>query len=208
VRISPNEVDTCALDAVKSIYDTRETFKKSAWYSNLAAVNSPVLFSITDVDAHRRLRRLLAAQTTESSLKALIPLVEERVELYVQRIKQDLNNHGVIDVFKWNLFLATDVIGEVSFGKSFRLLESGKVCYYSSTHLAISQTEIQALCVSRKRNMCKTWKTLDRWGLFVLPSHGWCPLQKLFHFQYLKRQYKLHEIFGDMGKSLLAATMN
>jgi hypothetical protein len=32
----------------------------------------------------------------------------------------------VSDVFKWNLFLATDVIGELAFGESFRMLQFGK----------------------------------------------------------------------------------
>jgi hypothetical protein len=33
----------------------------------------------------------------------------------------------VADVFKWWLFMATDIIGELSFGESFRMLEAGKV---------------------------------------------------------------------------------
>lgn len=34
---------------------------------------------------------------------------------------------GAVDVYKWWMFMATDVIGELSFGESFRMLEYGKV---------------------------------------------------------------------------------
>lgn len=39
----------------------------------------------------------------------------------------ELTDHGVTDVFKWWLFMATDIIGELTFGDSFRMLEIGKV---------------------------------------------------------------------------------
>lgn len=38
-----------------------------------------------------------------------------------------MGRRGAADVFKWWLFMATDVIGELSFGESFRVLEAGEV---------------------------------------------------------------------------------
>lgn len=46
----------------------------------------------------------------------------------INKITMDLKAHGVTDVFKWWLFMATDIIGELTFGDSFRMLEIGKVC--------------------------------------------------------------------------------
>lgn len=40
---------------------------------------------------------------------------------------EEIQNRGATDVFKWWLFMATDIIGELSFGESFRMLEAGKV---------------------------------------------------------------------------------
>ena len=40
---------------------------------------------------------------------------------------EEMKGRGVADVFKWFLFYSTDVIGELSFGESFRMLEIGKV---------------------------------------------------------------------------------
>lgn len=45
----------------------------------------------------------------------------------IGRISEELEKRGAADVFKWWLFMATDVIGELSFGESFRMLEAGEV---------------------------------------------------------------------------------
>ena len=34
---------------------------------------------------------------------------------------------GFADVYKWALFMTTDVIGELTFGESFKMLERGEV---------------------------------------------------------------------------------
>lgn len=64
---------------------------------------------------------------SESSLKLLLPEINELVDLAIQRMKQESESRGVMDVFKWNLFMTTDIIGRLSFGDSFRMLEKGEV---------------------------------------------------------------------------------
>lgn len=49
----------------------------------------------------------------------------------IARIEEEIEKTGTADIFKWWTFMATDVIGELSFGESFRMLELGKVY---STH--------------------------------------------------------------------------
>ncbi|KAM3486534.1 hypothetical protein MY8738_000400 [Beauveria namnaoensis] len=126
VRIAPDEVDVTDIDAVKDIYDSQETFKKSSFYRKLTAVRTPVLFALSDVSTHRRLRRLMSTPLSVSSLKTQFPLVRSRVELYIKKVKDEKISRGVADLFKWNMFLATDVVGELSFGTSFNTLELGK----------------------------------------------------------------------------------
>ena len=43
------------------------------------------------------------------------------------RMVEEIQTRGATDIFKWWLFMATDIIGELSFGESFRMLEAGKV---------------------------------------------------------------------------------
>lgn len=45
----------------------------------------------------------------------------------VDGITRELKTRGASDVFKWWLFFATDVIGELTFGESFQMLEAGEV---------------------------------------------------------------------------------
>ncbi|KAK2591845.1 hypothetical protein QQS21_010454 [Conoideocrella luteorostrata] len=146
VRVSPSEVMVTDLDAIKIIYSTRETYRKSKFYYIFSGLPVFSLFSTTDVDHHRKLRRLMASQLSESSLKSLIPQVSSRVELAIQRMKEEAKTRGVTDVFKWTLFMATDVIGELSFGESFKMLEQGEKNQYAKDLESISS-------VSKSRNV-------------------------------------------------------
>ena len=55
------------------------------------------------------------------------PIIDDRVRLCMTRMEEEMRNRGVADVYMWWTFLATDIIGELSFGESFRMLELGKV---------------------------------------------------------------------------------
>lgn len=76
---------------------------------------------------HRRFRRLLSSPLSESGLKAFLPQIDSKVNLVIQRMEEEYKTRGATDIYKWWLFMATDVIGELSFGESFRMLENGKV---------------------------------------------------------------------------------
>lgn len=80
-----------------------------------------------DPEFHHRHRRLLAGPLSESSLKYMIPQVDARVKLAIERIGEEMESRGAADVFKWWRFMTTDVIGELTFGDSFRMLELGHV---------------------------------------------------------------------------------
>ncbi|KAJ5036242.1 hypothetical protein NUH16_004112 [Penicillium rubens] len=131
VRISPDQVDICDTSAVKEIHKTNSRFAKTAFYRKLSVGNVPTTFSTTDRHFHTHRRRLLAAPISDSSLARLEPLIANRVRMAVNKITMDLMAHGTTDVFKWWLFMATDVIGELTFGDSFRMLEIGKKNQYS-----------------------------------------------------------------------------
>lgn len=72
----------------------------------------------------------------------------------VNKITMDLTAHGVTDVFKWWLFMATDIIGELTFGDSFRMLEIGKVC----GGYKLEKKSIYTNNNYRKLNTVLTWK--------------------------------------------------
>ena len=85
------------------------------------------MFTTGDPHFHSARRRLLASPISDSSLTRMEPIILSRVQMAIDRIAEEMGKRGVADVFKWWLFMATDVIGELSFGESFRMLEAGEV---------------------------------------------------------------------------------
>ena len=113
--------------AVRTIHAVKTGYLKSPFYKMLAGTATPSAFSTTDVEYHRLHRRLLSTPLSESALKTVEPIVRSKASLAVQRMDEEMESRGVADVFKWFLFYSTDVIGELSFGESFRMLDIGKV---------------------------------------------------------------------------------
>lgn len=127
VRTGPNGVDICDISAVKEIHKTNSRFLKSDWYRKLVVNSAETMFSTTDPHLHASRRRLLASPISDSSLTRMEPIISSRVHMAIGRISEEMEKRGAADVFKWWLFMATDVIGELSFGESFRMLEAGEV---------------------------------------------------------------------------------
>ncbi|KAJ9486076.1 hypothetical protein VN97_g7272 [Penicillium thymicola] len=89
------------------------------------------VFSTTDPHFHSNRRRLLASPISDTSLHQHEYLITDRVKMTISRMAEEIQNRGATDVFKWWLFMATDIIGELSFGESFRMLEAGKKTQYT-----------------------------------------------------------------------------
>ncbi|KAJ6440463.1 S-(hydroxymethyl)glutathione dehydrogenase [Purpureocillium lavendulum] len=130
VRIAPTEVDVCDVNALKTIYTVRETFLKPVWYQHFTTFGKENVFNTNNVEFHRRHRRLLSGPISESSLREYKDLVDSRCALTLQRMKEDMRSKGAADLFKWWMFFATDVIGEMTFGESFQTLEHGQKTDY------------------------------------------------------------------------------
>ncbi|CAN9177979.1 unnamed protein product [Alternaria alternata] len=99
---------------------------KSTWYSFFTGeTKEPNLFTVTDPHIHANFRRLVAYNFSEKWIRNLEPYIAKTVRLAVERIAGDIKEHGHSDIYKWFTFMATDVVGQSSFGESFRMLETG-----------------------------------------------------------------------------------
>lgn len=127
VRIKTTEVDICDSKAVKDIHSTQAKFYKSGFYSALLSRAPQTMFSTRDPKFHGQRRRLLATAMSDSALTKLEDQIAQLVSLAVQRIGEEMETRKAADVMKWWLFMTTDVIGELTFGESFRMLERGQV---------------------------------------------------------------------------------
>ncbi|KAI9042841.1 cytochrome P450 [Aspergillus affinis] len=131
VRIATNEVDICDVGAARAIHRTGGRFMKSEWYRLLIPRPFENVFSTPDPHLHSSRRRLLASPLSDTSLTRFEPQIRHMVQLAISQMSCEMKVKGSVDVFKWWLFMATDIIGELSFGESFRMLENGEKNQYS-----------------------------------------------------------------------------
>ncbi|RSL53645.1 hypothetical protein CEP53_007702 [Fusarium sp. AF-6] len=129
VRIGPNEVDISQISAVKEIHSVKGGYKKSRFYELLVPGTTNV-FNSTDTEFHRRHRRILSSPLSESSIKTVESAVDQKVKLVISKMAEEMATRHVTDVAKMWLFMATDIISELSFGESFGMLEAGKKNQY------------------------------------------------------------------------------
>jgi cytochrome P450 len=100
---------------------------KAAWYRSLNSGKVLNIFNATDPEFHSIHRRLLSPPLSDTSLRLFEPIISARISLAIDKMKEEMKPRGAADVFKWWSFMATDIIAELTFGDSFRMLEQGKV---------------------------------------------------------------------------------
>ena len=123
VRVSPDHVDFSDVAITKEVYGVKEVYLKSPFYKKLTPPGVSSVFNVSDTHLHRRYRRLLSGGMSESSLNSMYPAIQANVNLAIQNMRDEMKQRGAADVFKWWLFMAADIIGELTFGESLRMLE-------------------------------------------------------------------------------------
>ncbi|GAB7339113.1 hypothetical protein MBLNU457_5787t1 [Dothideomycetes sp. NU457] len=111
-RIAPNEVSICDVASFKEIHRGTDT--------NLG------VFSLQDPKLHAQRRRLLSRGFSQNYLRSQWEhVIRDKVNLTIAQIKSESARNGSADVLKWFMFMASDVIANLSFGESFHAIESG-----------------------------------------------------------------------------------
>ncbi|KAJ9604715.1 hypothetical protein H2200_010829 [Cladophialophora chaetospira] len=126
VRVSPDEIAVADLASIKQIYRVGTNFLKSPWYQKFNESPHPGIFSMIDAKEHATRRRLFAQSFSKTSLGRFETQIRKKVDTAVSKIDRDMKVDKA-DILKWFTFMATDVIGELSFGESFNMLEGEMV---------------------------------------------------------------------------------
>lgn len=136
VRLGPNQVCFSDVIAFQQIYNIQETFVKSTIYETVAESPAPSAFNTIETDMHRAQRELMVPGLCEAAVGRLYTSISSKVLLAVRRMEEETRQNGFTDIYKWWTLMTADVMGEITFGQSFRLLEEGKVRHQlSSKHL-------------------------------------------------------------------------
>lgn len=126
MRVGPEELSLVDIPAVKTVYSVKETFLKTKWYKRLAQ-NTDNMFNTADVTYHRKSRRMLAASMADSAILKLAPRVGGHVSRVMDKMKAENLTRKTIDIYKWWLFMTTDIIVEFTYGESFHMVDKGVV---------------------------------------------------------------------------------
>ncbi|KAJ3540476.1 hypothetical protein NM208_g5051 [Fusarium decemcellulare] len=132
VRISPWQVAVEDLKGFSAIHRIGSGFIKSKWYEELmtGAVGGTPFFAMPNPKDHAARRKLFARPFSMAFLRENCEdIIRAKVEKAVGRIHEEASR-GNSDVLKWWMLMASDVIGTLSFGESFELLEAGKKNQY------------------------------------------------------------------------------
>lgn len=138
MRISPDEIAIADLASIKQVYRVGSNFLKSPWYQKFNESPHPGIFAMVDAKEHAVRRRLFAQSFSKTSLARFEPQIRAKVDVAISKIKRDLES-STADILKWLTFMATDVMGELSFGKSFEMLEQEAVCEPPSLNFSHGQ---------------------------------------------------------------------
>lgn len=123
VRTGPNELSVADLAAIKTIYGAGTQFRKSDWYSVWQGHRKFDLFAERDEKIHAQQRRLVSRAYSMEALKDLEPHVDTAVNTFIS--KMAALKHKSIDMGRWTQLFAFDIIGEVTFSKSFGFMDAG-----------------------------------------------------------------------------------
>ncbi|PQE19795.1 cytochrome P450 protein [Rutstroemia sp. NJR-2017a WRK4] len=126
VLIAPTEVEVSSLAGFRKIHNFTKPFLKSPWYQSFT-FGSGGIFTMIDPKEHSNRRKLFSQAMSKSYLRTNWEVeVRKKVEMAVQKIRRDALQ-GEADIFKWFTYMATDVMGTLSFGEGFDTLETEKV---------------------------------------------------------------------------------
>ncbi|KAJ3939202.1 uncharacterized protein N0V96_010646 [Colletotrichum fioriniae] len=128
VRISPYQVAISDPDGFVAIHRIGSGFLKSPWYEEFVGDSGVGIgvFATVDPVKHGVMRRLFSRAFSATSLRQNCEeVVREKVAKAIERIKGEVT-HGSCDILHWLMLMTSDVIGQLAFGESFELLESGK----------------------------------------------------------------------------------
>ncbi|KAJ5263364.1 cytochrome P450 [Penicillium angulare] len=126
VRIGPTELSIADPAAVAFIYSSKANVSKGPWYNCL----EPRFSLQTDRDkaSHAKRRKVWDQGFSTNALRDYEPRVVHYASQLIQKIQKHLNKP--MDMTRWFNYYAIDVMGDLSFGKSFDMILDGKDKYF------------------------------------------------------------------------------
>ncbi|KAL3952158.1 cytochrome P450-like protein [Purpureocillium lilacinum] len=130
VRFGPNSLSFNSNQALKEIYGFRSNVRKAEFYNAFVhpAANT---HNTRDKEVHARKRRVLSHAFSDSAMKEMQRYILGNVRTFCEQV--GIVDGGAVaenkgwtkprDMSHWCNYLAMDILGDLSFGKAFHMLE-------------------------------------------------------------------------------------
>jgi cytochrome P450 len=144
VRVSANELSINDPHAWKDIFNRRDMLRPPQWGARPPGVEAHNVIS-APASSHARFRKALTPAYSEKSVKEYEPTVRLFLEKLLTRLDDLIAKGGtsaVVDMVEWTNFATFDIIGELSWSKSYECLDSGSGHAFMSVLL-----HFQAVCI-------------------------------------------------------------
>jgi cytochrome P450 len=129
VRFGPNAVSFNTNTSLKEIYGFRSNVRKAEFYNAFVHPTANT-HNTRDKDVHARKRRVLSHAFSESAMKEMQRYILANIRTFCDQIGlQDGGSDAKgwtrpRNMSDWCNYLAMDILGDLSFGKAFHMLES------------------------------------------------------------------------------------
>ncbi|KAJ4290360.1 hypothetical protein N0V90_010576 [Kalmusia sp. IMI 367209] len=122
VRMGPNRYSFTRPQDIKVIYELGGSFAKSAYYSPLG--DPPNLFAMRDRNEHKDRRRKISSLFTMSTIISYEDAVDRMTRVCIRKLRQFADENRLFSLPQFAQYYAFDVIGEITFGQSFDMMEN------------------------------------------------------------------------------------
>ncbi|RKP08962.1 cytochrome P450 [Thamnocephalis sphaerospora] len=132
-------------------------FPKGSFYRSLE-IHRDNIFATRDASFHRRQRRLMSPIFSVTSIASMEQLVQTSgIERMVERVAEHATTGATFDIMELLLCMALDVIGEVSFGKSFGSLQATQSSRASEILQLFDDTTKLGIIATTVGPLCQPW---------------------------------------------------
>lgn len=131
VRIGPNAVSISSVDAIENIYGVKADFIKSDMFTVMERLHNgksvPTITTVKDRKAHAAFKKPVAPAFAMTSLIKYEPLVDSIIRQLICRLNQQFGTTGEsCPIDDWLQYFTLDVIGSMTYSRSFSLLTDGR----------------------------------------------------------------------------------
>ncbi|KAI9828870.1 MAG: hypothetical protein M1819_006485 [Sarea resinae] len=130
IRVGPNEISVADASALPVIHGALSKFNKGPWYWKNSNEAEPGLFSLLDYNKHKQRRKAWDAAFQPKALKTYEPRMLQALDALCNKLDGFAEKGELVNLGDWIEYFAFDIMGDLGFGTSFHMLESGESHHY------------------------------------------------------------------------------